>query len=79
MARYGVHREGLPSLGVGIAVKIEGGRGDVAATVAREVVRGLGVLDDEDLQRLAAYSAPEVRNVRGRVVGHMPLSVRYGE
>ncbi len=75
----GVHCVGVPSLGVGIAVKIEGGRGDVAATVALEVARGLGILDATDLQRLAAYRTPEVRNVRGRVVGQMQLCFRYGD
>jgi L-asparaginase II len=74
----GVHCMGLPALGLGIAVKIEGGRGEAASVAAMEVLRGLGLLEGETGQRLTTHSRPEVHNVRGRVVGEMRPTFTYG-
>ena len=66
----GVHCIGVPALGLGIAIKIEGGRGEATMPVAIEALRGLGVLDSSALGRLERYRRPEIKNVRGVVVGH---------
>jgi L-asparaginase II len=75
----GVHCVGIPELGAGIAVKIEGGHGPAATVATMEVLRGLSLLDEPALARLDPYRLPEVLNVRGRVVGHMTPLFTYGE
>jgi L-asparaginase II len=61
------------SLGIGIALKVEdgdpGGRARCPAVL--EVLRQLGVLDEQMLEALAKYRRPAVRNVRGDVVGEI--------
>jgi L-asparaginase II len=74
----GVHCVGVPALGLGVAVKIESGHGAAASVATMEVLRGLGVLDEAALARLAPYRIPDVRNVRGRVVGRMQPVFTYG-
>jgi len=73
----GVHCIGVPALGLGIAIKMEGGRGEATMPVAIEALRGLGVLDNSALGRLERYRRPEIKNVRGVVVGHAQVRFTF--
>jgi L-asparaginase II len=59
----------LPTLGLGVAIKIESGRADRIGAVTIAVLRALGVLGPTLHPALARFEAPDVRNHRGIVVG----------
>ncbi len=67
----GVYAGGLRGRGLGFALKVEdGGRRAVEVALVR-VLRGLGVLEDADLARLASHAERVVRNTRGEPVGRV--------
>jgi L-asparaginase II len=57
--------------GLGIAVKIEDGAERVLYTVVNEVLRQLRIGTDGALDRLAKYTAPDVKNMSGKAVGQI--------
>jgi L-asparaginase II len=57
--------------GVGIAVKIEDGNGQVRHQVIVETMRQLGVLTQEDTEALSRYGTVPVKNHAGRLVGEI--------
>ena len=67
----GVCCAALPSLGYGIALKIEdgGARGTYVALGA--ILAQLGLLDAQQSLALAEILHPPVRNVAGRIVGEL--------
>ncbi len=72
----GVYSAAIPSLGVGLAIKVQDGDGRAVSVALVSVVRQLlerngprAVLDR--LDSLADYGAPVVRNTRGETVGHL--------
>ncbi len=66
--------------GLGLALKIEDGEDRRARpTVVIESLRQLGVLDDEAMQHLAAYSKFTVRNHRGDAVGEVRPAFELGQ
>ncbi|PTX59153.1 asparaginase [Melghirimyces profundicolus] len=68
--------------GIGIAVKIEDGAERVLYAAAVEVLRQLEIgTQTGELERLSAYTRPEVKNMRGRVVGRIEpdFELRSGE
>jgi L-asparaginase II len=65
----GVYCAGLPGSGLGVALKVlDGGKRAADAALVR-VLELLGVLRSEDVQALAPFGAPPVRNTRGEEVG----------
>jgi L-asparaginase II len=68
MGAEGVFVAILPSLGLGVALKIDDGAGRAAETAIAGVLIGLGVLRDEGTaQKLTQATIP---NTRGRTVGY---------
>lgn len=65
-ACYGVS---LVERGWGVAVKIEDGNPRATPIAVVEALRQLGALTDSQLDALAGYARPLVRNYRGEVVG----------
>ncbi|WP_019121578.1 asparaginase [Brevibacillus massiliensis] len=57
--------------GLGIAVKIEDGGARAVYAVVNEVLRQLGIGTDGPLDKLQAYTNPEVKNMSGIVVGRI--------
>lgn len=58
--------------GLGVSVKIEDGDDRrVRAMVVCEVLKQLGVLNNDELEQLAHWRRRDVRNRRGEVVGHI--------
>lgn len=72
----GVQAIGIRSLGIGIAIKVEGGDGRALQCVAVEVLRQLGLLKSPQSSPLAAWSRPQIRNLRGVVTGEMQPRVK---
>lgn len=67
----GVYGGGLPAQGLGFAIKVaDGGRRAVEVALV-EVLHALGVLGEDDLEALARWRRPEVRNTRGELVGEV--------
>jgi len=56
--------------GVGLAVKMEGGRETALHAVAIAALRSLDLIDEADLDALGDLAAPPIRNHQGRHVGH---------
>ena len=61
----------LPERGLGIALKVEDGNGRAASVAMGEILRQLGVIDDEDAATLARSLAPPILNRAGREVGRI--------
>lgn len=57
--------------GIGMAIKIEDGSGRAVYAVVNEVLRQLGIGGKEDLDPLGAYTNPNIKNMRGEVVGRI--------
>lgn len=65
----GVYGGGLPGAGLGFAVKVrDGGRRAVEAVLVH-LLAELGALDPEDVEALAGFARPRVRNTRDEEVG----------
>jgi L-asparaginase II len=64
---------GKGSPGIGIAIKIADGdpRGRARATVSLSILKALGVLDEQDQERMQAYGNVPVKNWRKLVVGEV--------
>lgn len=74
----GVYGGGLPDQGLGFAIKVaDGGRRAVEVALV-EVLHALGALDAHDLDALARWRRPEVRNTRGEVVGEVRAAIGLG-
>ncbi|MEM7376656.1 MAG: asparaginase [Pseudomonadota bacterium] len=67
----GVFAGGVPSLGIGFALKIDDGARRGSEVALGAALDALGVLDGPQRDALADVLAPEVRNSRGQRVGGM--------
>ncbi len=65
----GVYTAILPTLGLGVALKIDDGASRAATVALGALLSGLGVLTEGDRQQLVDVLLPPVRNHAGRVVG----------
>jgi L-asparaginase II len=61
----------VPEADLGFAVRIEDGSARAIGPVVLDVLRQLGVVSEEELGPLAHTHAPQLRNWRGIVVGHI--------
>jgi L-asparaginase II len=67
----GVYGGGVPSQGLGFAIKVpDGGRRAVEVALIR-TLECLGVLDATEVKRLRAHANPDVMNTRGEIVGEI--------
>jgi len=67
----GVFCAALPTLRLGVALKIESGHGRAAEVAMGAVLRRLGALTAADVGALAALLRPPINNVAGRRVGEL--------
>lgn len=65
----GVYCAGAPGAELGIALKVEDGARRAAEPALLAVLHRLGLLGDDELERLDRFAAPPVRNTRNEVVG----------
>lgn len=71
----GVYCACVPGTSLGIALKVRDGGRRAAEPALLAVLRGLGVLGDAEVEELARYVRPAVRNTRGEVVGALEARV----
>ena len=69
----------MPTLGLGLAVKVESGHGDRIGAVVLAVLRGLGLLEGALPPDLARFEDPTLRNHRGLPVGSIRVDLDTGE
>ena len=67
----GVHSVAVPSLGIGMAIKVEDGALRAQHVAVLHALQQLGVLPAELPPRLAEFMAKPLRNTRGEVVGEV--------
>lgn len=65
----GVYVAGVPSDGLGIALKVEDGAKRASEPALLAVLHTLGVLSDREMEMLGTFAAPVVRNTRNEDVG----------
>jgi L-asparaginase II len=65
----GVYGAGVPDRGLGIAIKVADGARRAVEVALVHVLHRMDVLDTDDLEALARWARPQVRNTRGEVVG----------
>jgi L-asparaginase II len=75
----GVYCASLPTLGLGIALKVDDGAGRAAEVLMGRLLHKLGVLSDDEAEGLSAWLAPTLKNRAGRAVGEVRAleSVRF--
>ena len=66
----GYYIVGLMDQGIGIALKIDDGNGDVRNMVVVETLRQLGVINDENMHHFEKWAKQEVRNHKDELVGY---------
>jgi L-asparaginase II len=67
----GVYCAGLPASGLGVALKVLDGAKRASDAALLRVLELLGVLDLGDVEALASFGAPVVRNTLGEPVGEL--------
>lgn len=67
----GVYGGGIPSQGLGFAIKVPDGGRRAVEVVLVHLLEQIGVFDSDSVARLSAHANPAVRNTRGEVVGEI--------
>jgi L-asparaginase II len=74
----GVYGGGLPQRGLGFAIKVSDGSRRAVEVALVRVLFALGVLGEGDLEGLARFARPRVRNTRGEEVGEIRATFGLG-
>ncbi len=72
----GFYCAAIPSLKLGIALKVEDGAKRAAEPALLAVLRKVGSIDAAEAQRLVNYSAPVILNTRDEPVGSLSVTLR---
>jgi L-asparaginase II len=72
----GVYCAGVPGAELGVALKVDDGALRAAEPAIIATLKGLTLLNDEELAMLERYAEPEILNTRGDRVGRVRASVR---
>jgi L-asparaginase II len=67
----GVFVAALPTLGLGVAIKVDDGAGRAAQVAVTNVLKHLGAIDDATAARLADFMVAPLTNVVGRRIGEI--------
>jgi L-asparaginase II len=67
----GFYCAGIPSLRLGVAVKVEDGNKRASEPALLAVLRQIDALSTANLHALARYATPQLVNTRNEVVGHL--------
>ena len=71
----GFYCAGIPSLRLGVALKVEDGAKRAAEPAILAVLRRIDALGAAELDRLVQYSAPDLHNTRNEVVGSIRVDL----
>jgi L-asparaginase II len=67
----GFYTAAIPSMRIGLALKVEDGSKRAAEPALTAVLKAINAIDAAEFDRLSKYSAPELLNTRNEVVGHV--------
>jgi len=73
----GFYCAGIPSLRIGVALKVEDGAKRAAEPAILAVLRHFDAIGAAELERLTKYSAPEILNTRNEVVGRLRTRIEF--
>jgi L-asparaginase II len=73
----GFYCVGIPSLRIGIALKVEDGARRAAEPAILAVLKTIDAIGDAELAQLSKYATPEVVNTRSEVVGSIRAQVAF--
>ncbi len=71
----GFYCAGIPSMKLGVALKVEDGSKRAAEPAILAVLQNIGAIAAAELDRLKKYTNPELLNTRNEVVGHVRTSL----
>jgi L-asparaginase II len=73
----GYYCGGIPSMKLGVAIKVEDGNKRAAEPAILAVLRQIDAIGAEELDQLARYSVPEILNTRNEVVGSLRTAIQF--
>jgi L-asparaginase II len=71
----GFYCAGIPSMRLGVALKVEDGNKRAAEPALLAILRHLDAIGEDEFRRLSKYSTPELLNTRNEVVGHVRVAL----
>jgi L-asparaginase II len=71
----GFYCAGIPSLRIGVALKVEDGAKRAAEPALLAVLRQIDAIGAGELERLSKYAEPEILNTRNEVVGSLRVNL----
>jgi L-asparaginase II len=71
----GFYTAAIPSMRIGVALKVEDGNKRAAEPALLAVLRHLDAIGADEFKRLSKYSTPELVNTRNEVVGHVQVNL----
>lgn len=69
----GFYCAGIPSMKIGVALKVEDGSKRAAEPALLAVLRHINAIDEPDLALLSKYSHPNILNTRNEIVGQVEV------
>ncbi len=73
----GFYTAAIPSMRIGVALKVEDGSKRAAEPAILAVLKHLDAIDANQFARLAKYSAPQLVNTRDEAVGHLQATLKF--
>jgi L-asparaginase II len=71
----GFYCAAIPSLKLGVALKVEDGAKRAAETALLAVLRNIDAIGSAEITRLSSYAEPEILNTRNEPVGHLTVDL----
>jgi L-asparaginase II len=71
----GFYCAGIPSMKLGVALKVEDGNKRAAEPAILAVLQHIDAIGASELESLSKYAEPELLNTRREVVGHVRTSL----
>ena len=74
----GFYTAGIPSMKLGVALKVEDGNKRAAEPAILAVLRAIDAIGATEIDQLKQYSEPDLLNTRNEVVGHVRVNLEIG-
>ncbi len=71
----GFYCAGIPSMRIGVALKVDDGARRASEPALLAVLHKIGALDEQDVRALSKYAHPDILNTRNDVVGKVRVSL----
>ena len=73
----GFYCAGIPSMKLGVALKVEDGNKRAAEPAILAVLRAIDAIGQAELNRLSRFSSPDVLNTLDETVGHLRAGIQF--